>query len=1418
MKNRTIKGRKSEQGYSLIEVLIVMAVLVVVTQAFTVFLSFVATNTTQFRRQTFATNKAVEMLEELRSLINDDVASVQVLDAYSDSIDASANYNPMTRYTLTTKRDVTHPGGNTANDAAAASNPVSGNPIIGSQGYVFCRHIEVKKDAKDANIRKVYVRIWEAVPNKGTASTVTPTAASNKPIAEVYGVLKSLGSGNVPTQVIDMYFVAVESVPGWWTLLANLQPLMDTARIGMQARNPGLKIRQHWVRRMSYGRDPEYTPEINKAVRADTQASLAKTYIYPGSILFDNGAVNYFYTPDWFKGRMNVDGAIVPNDNYPIADQYNHAVRYPDEQGLYAMHQRISANKGEVAEPSLRMLQEKLNSGDPSVINSIVINLHGELVPVVPLRNYDDAAKDPAYFTAQAATSQRGFRLVTHPTKLSYKTVGAGIDPVLFKVYAYDTNPIGDNPVNVTTEASAIINVGTLFVPGASLSQLVSIDRLEGNSVRSYKWISWTASNWTSGGGKYYDSITSAALSTWVAENFTPAGRNPGLRITLQGVTPTVRAYIPPVYKIPNLGGGNLCADVFDNTTLTPPDAWGVSSDKIDYDWGTTGPGGVNPNGFSVRFTADVQADPPANYTAMIYADSGIRLWVDNVLVINRWTNSYNAVSTSATVCRCGKAMNHIVVEYYHSGTGTAEVHYYDNMQGPMNTELNFSGGGANCGTPPPPPGPLGGLDASARLYGLEYIPFPTQKDAAYSITDAAAAFTSVTPPAWAWPKNTARWRIVLAASVSQTVAAGSPLAVETRIGPNGASCLSGWQDMRLYDGTTASNTSFVMPGNPQNLSSTYVWFDNVTVPATEQIDAVGDPRYVPYLDMMGSTGYAFAGGYNWFFKRLNTAGDKDYKAAYFEFVPQAKFDRYDGFANFDIPKLFALWRVGMLNSRSLYEAISGFSAYYVGLGGEFGGDNNGMGTHHVFLSGAPYNINTPQDKVDEILDSSVDATITHGTQHSIREKSATPTWRALPFIGELWPDSAYAADWASSGGISSWGNLRNGQSGGSWMRDKWSNCSDPKWFVWPDNKHLASFWGTGANTHGSSSFFNGGGTAGSYFNHVGAQQSAVKMPVTNVMALDFGSPIDTPVAANRVWGLSIGSAGPEAAETKYSSMRTSLDIYSSVSTNASAGSTFGFYDSNGYAAMPNTTARASGVVRAYDATANKAAWFIMSGLNPSGQSGVDFTARFSLLTAIRTFHEAGVPTATASYASFSLLNQKGASSTTFRMEPIPYVQITAPVVGQLTKHLSVIPVAWTQRYARWDANKYTESYPCLDDAKGTNPKSDPSPCGALDPNNPGNPNLEWHSEEPLFYNVKYSTDKGYTWKSAFTNTTAYYGVPMTPTADAVYPVPGQHTFNYSWNVVPLTAGTKLLMIECYRKNIGQHFAYHQIDVDVLYP
>jgi hypothetical protein len=61
---------------------------------------------------------------------------------------------------------------------------------------------------------------------------------------------------------------------------------------------------------------------------------------------------------------------------------------------------------------------------------------------------------------------------------------------------------------------------------------------------------------------------------------------------------------------------------------------------KIDFSWGadSPAPGIVNPDNFTVRWTGTIEVPSSETYTFYTQGDDGIKLWVNNELVIDTWT------------------------------------------------------------------------------------------------------------------------------------------------------------------------------------------------------------------------------------------------------------------------------------------------------------------------------------------------------------------------------------------------------------------------------------------------------------------------------------------------------------------------------------------------------------------------------------------------------------------------------------------------------------------------------------------------------------------------------------------------------------------------------------------------------------
>jgi hypothetical protein len=97
---------------------------------------------------------------------------------------------------------------------------------------------------------------------------------------------------------------------------------------------------------------------------------------------------------------------------------------------------------------------------------------------------------------------------------------------------------------------------------------------------------------------------------------------------------------------------------------------------NVDFAWGTGSPEArVNANQFSVRWEGFVVADYTDNYTFFTQADDGIRLWVNDQLVINNWQLQGVTERSTAPIALVGGQAAKIKLEYYeNTGGATARL------------------------------------------------------------------------------------------------------------------------------------------------------------------------------------------------------------------------------------------------------------------------------------------------------------------------------------------------------------------------------------------------------------------------------------------------------------------------------------------------------------------------------------------------------------------------------------------------------------------------------------------------------------------------------------------------------------------------------------------------------------------------
>jgi beta-glucosidase len=140
--------------------------------------------------------------------------------------------------------------------------------------------------------------------------------------------------------------------------------------------------------------------------------------------------------------------------------------------------------------------------------------------------------------------------------------------------------------------------------------------------------------------------------------------------VTLQGDSNPID---PSLFSYENKPG--IKAEYFNNMNLSGKPAKVLIESQINNEWHDNSPmEGINKVNFSVRWTTTLRAPHDGNYVLDIVSDDGSRLYIDNKLVINDWTD-HAAQNFSTTISFRNNEAHTIVLEYYqNAGDATIKL------------------------------------------------------------------------------------------------------------------------------------------------------------------------------------------------------------------------------------------------------------------------------------------------------------------------------------------------------------------------------------------------------------------------------------------------------------------------------------------------------------------------------------------------------------------------------------------------------------------------------------------------------------------------------------------------------------------------------------------------------------------------
>ncbi|HJQ39361.1 MAG TPA: hypothetical protein VKB93_19645, partial [Thermoanaerobaculia bacterium] len=553
-----------------------------------------------------------------------------------------------------------------------------------------------------------------------------------------------------------------------------------------------------------------------------------------------------------------------------------------------------------------------------------------------------------------------------------------------------------------------------------------------------------------------------------------------------------------------------------------------------------------------------------------------------------------------------------------------------------------------------------GGLSATKQLYSLEYVPSPVE-DLPDPLSPAAFSRTLATPGDVA--KNTARWVI----SIPQGVLANNRLYdFETRL------------DNDLTTGTAANKV--------WNLSHTFVWRGTDTwlfgdaatpgnMPISERYQILGDPRHCPYADLKqphAGSGRARADalgmGYNRYFDDFHARNAQGGNTAAtwpgwsYDAPPNsgnwfgvknnvADTDRGNdgwntqaGFLELDVPRIYQIMRTAVVRTNAVYTTMTGFSYYYVGIGGEIGYDASNNFPASIPVSNKPFGGAGTRNE-QSITDAE-----TGGVKYIRQGSAGGDYWWSMSWLGELAPDSAWAT-WSTTG------NLPSGNTNATFYRVL---RGDVDTRLTPGTTFLNAVRRT--QEEGSTTFF-WSGNANSTFHHRYADGTDGTLAAGGqAVASTYEMALADTISNNRPFDIDVDDTGMNPDHFLQNAYGAATEL---------GGLTEFYRHSSGIYGSALLSMR----------DGNNPAFVVVNGLSPSGTSGIAFISRWSFLSLIQSFLAAG-------------LYSRNGGLDPARVRELPRVVITNPNVTVDISDPTTLNVTWTSTWRRWDGLPYTPSYP----------------------------------------------------------------------------------------------------------------------------
>ena len=139
--------------------------------------------------------------------------------------------------------------------------------------------------------------------------------------------------------------------------------------------------------------------------------------------------------------------------------------------------------------------------------------------------------------------------------------------------------------------------------------------------------------------------------------------------------TPVVIVITPSNTAVPTqASASNWQGEYFTNKDVSGAPSFLRSDPIINFSWGTGSPfEGMPSDNFSARWTK-TQAMSPGTHRFYVRADDGVRVWLNNQLIIDKWQDATD--KTYTTDASISQVNNNLRVEYFE-GVGDAQIQFW---------------------------------------------------------------------------------------------------------------------------------------------------------------------------------------------------------------------------------------------------------------------------------------------------------------------------------------------------------------------------------------------------------------------------------------------------------------------------------------------------------------------------------------------------------------------------------------------------------------------------------------------------------------------------------------------------------------------------------------------------------------------